>query len=321
MIDRSPSPIFAVALLALAFAAPALAQSSDLFTTKTANGPAFAGADLGYSISVINAGPDDSAAVTLLDVVPTNTTFVSFSAPSGWSCTTPAPGGTGLVQCSAPTLEIDITASFTLVVNIDDTVPSMSQIFNSANAQTSTDPNTFNNTGQADTFVLAIADVAIEKTATPPAVVAGESLTYGITLTNLGPSNSGATSFSDPLPAGTSFVSLVSPPGWSCSTPPVGSGGQVACSIATLSAGSAVFTLVVEVDPAAAPGSTLSNTVTASSRTGDPNIANSSATAEATVLAPTGGPAPLVEVPALGAAGLLALALLIAALALFKLRR
>lgn len=320
MIDRSPSPILAVALLALAFAAPARAQTSDLVTTKTANGPAFAGANLGYSISVINAGPDDSAAVSLLDVVPTNTTFVSFSAPSGWTCTTPAVGGTGFVQCSAPTLEIDITASFTLVVNIDDTVPTMSQIFNSATAQTSTDPIPFNNTGQADTFVLASADIAMEKTASPEAVAAGENLTYGITLTNLGPSNSGATAFSDPLPAGTSFVSLASPPGWSCSTPPVGSGGTVSCSIATLSAGSASFTLVVEVDPAAAPGSTLSNTATASSTTGDPNIANSSATAEAAVL-PTGGPAPLVEVPALGDGGLVALFLLLAALAVSRLRR
>jgi uncharacterized repeat protein (TIGR01451 family) len=291
---------------------------SDIVVEKTAPQVVFAGNDLTYSIRVRNTGESDSGPVTMFDGVPSLTTFVSFAAAPGWACTTPAAGGTGLISCSGPGLEAHEFADFTLVVRVNENMNPNLQIFNTATAQSaSPDPDTSNNAGRAETFVLLLSDLSIEKTASPEAVAAGEHLTYEITLTNSGPTNSGTTTFADPLPAGTGFVSLAAPAGWSCTTPAVGSGGTVSCSRATFSAGSAAFTLVVEVDGSAAPGSTLSNTVTATSTNGGPD----SATATATVVEPTGGPAPVVEVPALGARGLAALVLLLAALALFKLRR
>ena len=56
----------------------------------------------------------------------------------------------------------------------------------------------------------------------PNPVVAGQNLTYTITVTNNGPDAADAVSLSDTLPAGTTFVSLASPGGWSCTTPAVG---------------------------------------------------------------------------------------------------
>ncbi|HET8796740.1 MAG TPA: hypothetical protein VFO89_03575, partial [Thermoanaerobaculia bacterium] len=132
---------------------------------------------------------------------------------------------------------------------------------------------------------FATADLAITKTDSPDPVIAGESLTYSITVTNNGPDPASSASWSDTLPAGTTFVSLSSPGGWSCTTPAVGANGTVSCSIASLGAGSANFTLVVAVSPSVAAATVLSNTATVTSSTADGNSANNSATATTTVAA------------------------------------
>jgi uncharacterized repeat protein (TIGR01451 family) len=321
MIDRGPISVLATVLSALTLAIPADGQVSDLIVTKTSNpSGVFAGENVTYSIVVDNFGPDDSAAIGLTDTLASNTTFVSLVSSPGWSCSTPAVGSSGTVFCTSPGLAAETLASFTLVAQVRPTVPFLTQIFNSASTSCATDPIPINNLGTTSIFVGSSADLSIAKTASPDPVEAGENLSYEITLTNDGPSVSNGAAFSDPLPAGTSFVSLSSPAGWSCTTPAVGSGGTVDCSNpAPFFAGSAVFILDVQVDPAAAPGSTIGNTVTAIS-TNDPDGDDRVATATAAVVEPTGGPAPVVEVPALGPRGLAALVLLLAALALFKLR-
>jgi uncharacterized protein len=130
-----------------------------------------------------------------------------------------------------------------------------------------------------------VADLEITNVDSPDPVVAGNNLTYTITVTNAGPDPAVAASLSDTLPAGTTFVSLASPGGWSCTTPAVGAGGTVSCSLASMNVGSAVFTLVVAVDVGAS--GIVSNTATITSSTSDPAPANNSATANTTVNAPT----------------------------------
>lgn len=65
-----------------------------------------------------NAGPEAAADVALSDSVPADTTFVSLTAPAGWTCVTPAAGGTGTISCTNPSLAMGTAASFTLVVNV-----------------------------------------------------------------------------------------------------------------------------------------------------------------------------------------------------------
>ncbi|MEO8670321.1 MAG: ExeM/NucH family extracellular endonuclease [Tahibacter sp.] len=129
--------------------------------------------------------------------------------------------------------------------------------------------------------LFKVADVSITKTDSPDPVIAGNNLTYTITVSNNGPDAANTASWSDTLPAGTSFVSLSSPGGWSCTTPAVGAGGGVSCSNPTFAVGSGVFTLIVAVSPSST--GTLSNTATVTSATPDPNSANNSATATTTV--------------------------------------
>jgi hypothetical protein len=129
------------------------------------------------------------------------------------------------------------------------------------------------------------ADLAVTKVDTPDPVTAGMNLAYTITVTNNGPDAAATASFSDTLPAGTTFVSLVSPGGWSCTTPAVGAAGIVSCSDPSLAVGSAAFTLTVAVAPGVVAGTVFSNTAIATSSTADGTPANNSATATTTVSA------------------------------------
>ncbi|MDL1949233.1 DUF11 domain-containing protein, partial [Acidobacteria bacterium ACD] len=127
------------------------------------------------------------------------------------------------------------------------------------------------------------ADLSITKTDSPDPVVAGTDLTYTVTVTNAGPAAATNASWTDTLPAGTTFVDLPAT-GWTCTTPAVGSGGTVSCSFASFPSGfSTIFTLTVHVDGCVADSTVLSNTATVSTTTGDPNAGNDSATATTTV--------------------------------------
>lgn len=129
--------------------------------------------------------------------------------------------------------------------------------------------------GESD-LSIAIADA-------PDPAIAGTTLAYTVTITNAGPNAAVAASWSDTLPAGTGFASLTGAAGWSCTTPAIGAGGTIACSNASFAPGSAMFTLEVDLDPALAAGSVLSNTATTSSANADPQPGDNSATATTTI--------------------------------------
>ncbi len=93
--------------------------SADLVITKSASpSPAVPGANLTYSIFVVNCGPAVATNVSVSDPIPTGTTFVSASQTSGPTFTlgTPPVGGTGTFMATIPTLSANATASFQLVV-------------------------------------------------------------------------------------------------------------------------------------------------------------------------------------------------------------
>src|SRR4029078_2334995 len=97
-------------------------------------------------------------------------------------------------------------------------------------------------------YLAGAASLSVVKTDSPDAVAAGGDLTYTITATNAGPSIATTVTVGDGLPAGTTFLSLPSPAGWSCPTPPVGGTGAVNCTNPSVATGDSVFTLVVKVD-------------------------------------------------------------------------
>ena len=129
----------------------------------------------------------------------------------------------------------------------------------------------------------AQADLQVSKVDGFDPVAAGNAQFYIITLTNAGPSSAAAVTLEDELPAGTTFVSLEAPPGWTCTTPAVGSGGTVSCEIDTLDPISEIFTLTVLFDVGLTPGTIVTNVATASSETPEGNQGDETGSASSTV--------------------------------------
>ena len=128
------------------------------------------------------------------------------------------------------------------------------------------------------------ADMAVTKTADADQAPAGSDVTYTITVYDNGPDNADNATLTDTLPSGTTFVSLSSPAGWTCSTPNVGSGGTVICTYPSLPVtGGDIFTLVVNIPSNTSPGTTFTNKATVSSTTFDPSDENNEASAATTV--------------------------------------
>src|SRR5439155_17829678 len=91
------------------------------------------------------------------------------------------------------------------------------------------DTNASNNSDTKSTSVTTQADLSVSKTGAA-SIPTDSDLTYTITLTNNGPSDAQTVSLSDPLPAGTTFVSETHPGGFLAVRPPRGTNdtGRVA---------------------------------------------------------------------------------------------
>lgn len=104
------------------------------------------GDDVIFTINAGNAGPASAANVVMATSVPANTTLQALASPSGWSCSAPAQGGTGSINCSNPSLIVGATASFSLTVRINTSVAGGVSISNSGQISSSTlDPLSTNN--------------------------------------------------------------------------------------------------------------------------------------------------------------------------------
>lgn len=269
-----------------ATASTTVSAMADLAVNKTGPATANAGTDITYSINLTNGGPSSAQNVSLTDVVPANTTFVSASQTSGpaFSCTFPSAGGTGTVTCTLASFASGASAAFSLTVHINPGATGAA-ITNTANVTTtSTDPNPNNNTSTANTTATGSADIAVVKTAVA-AATAGSNVTYNINVTNNGPSDAASVTMTDTLPPNTTFVSESQPSGplFVCTNPSVGGTGTVSCSIATLTSGTtATFSIVVQIAPAAPVGPS-SNTAMVVTSSADPNPANNSSTAVTTI--------------------------------------
>jgi uncharacterized repeat protein (TIGR01451 family) len=282
--------LFASLLLA-AVAIPVAAQAqADLVVTKTGTpDPVLAGSNLIYTITVTNDGPDAAADVTLTDDLPASTAFVSFTAPAGWTATTPATGGTGTITAANPSLAAGATGSFTLVITINSATPGGAVVTNTATIGSSTaDPDPDNNSSKevVDLAVLR-ADLAVSESDSQDPILAGNNLAYTVAVINNGPNDAGDVTLTDVIPANTTFVSFTAPAGWTVTTPAVGGTGTVTAinpSLAAAVTGS--FTLVLSVNPGTWVGGMLTNTATIASSTTDPDPGNNSATETTDVRSP-----------------------------------
>ena len=205
---RTPFTVAIAAFaLGLALCGPLAAGSvADLSVAKVGNDPVPAGTIQGYVITVTNDGPDAAINVHLLDAVPAGTTFQSFFAPSGWTATTPPPGGTGTIDAVNPTFAPG-TATFQLNVTVDPAAPNGTTITNTATVSSDTmDPDSDDLVATETTTVVPHADLAAFKSASPDPVVAGNDLVYTIFFINNGPNAALNAELLESTPVGTTFV-------------------------------------------------------------------------------------------------------------------
>jgi uncharacterized repeat protein (TIGR01451 family) len=220
--------------------------------------------DLTFTVTVSNSGPSPASNVVATLPIPASATFVSASSTSG----TTTFGG-GQVTASLGSLASGVSATVTVVVqaNAIGTLSATAQV-----SSDNIDPNTGNNSASTSVAVVAAADLSAGLSASSAEIADGVDFTYTVTVTNLGPSDDSNVAISDALPAGVAFVSAFSDQG----VAPTFSNGVVGLALPSFPAG-ATATLTIKVNPTAAPGSSVKNTISATGQVFDPISANDSA--------------------------------------------
>ena len=272
---------------------------TDLSVTNVVSAPAIqAGNNVTFTQSVTNNGPTAADGVVYMAPIPASCTFVSMSVPAGWTCITPAPGGTGVVICTTPTLANAATANFSLVVNAFSGTPA-GYIVSETNSVSSNTPdsNPANNKATATTIIEAavnadtFADMAVTIAESTSVPVPGANIVYTNTISNLGSFTANVPTFTMNVPANMTFQSMPAPPaGWTCITPPVNGTGTISCSGTTMASGASFnLPITMKVNAGATPGTALSATSSVSSSSRDPYLPNNTASIPATVVAAGSG--------------------------------
>ena len=245
--------------------------SADLSIVKTHLGTMLAGTNDTYRLVVTNNGPSDANNAKVTDTLPAGLSFVSYTAPAGWSCSASGQD----ITCTKTVFAFQASDTIDVVVSIASDVTGT--ITNTAHITADTpDPILSNNTSTDSSTATGAADLSITKSHTGTAV-AGQNITYTVKVHNGGPSNSpGDIVVNDTLPAGMSFVSA-SGSGWYCAH---SSNVDITCTLsAGIHAGADApdITVVASIDASVLPG-TLVNTAAVSGPLTDPDPTNNTTT-------------------------------------------
>jgi LPXTG-site transpeptidase (sortase) family protein len=203
------------------------------------------GDTLSYTLDYQNAGNSLASGVVISETVPDNTTFNAGASSAGWSCAGGSPAGTSC-QFSVGDVDIGESGSVTFAVTIDNPVPAgITQIDNTASiaddGSHGSEADLANNSDDETTPLTAVPDLRITKDDGVTIVSPGTTLTYTLTIENVG--NQGATGVevTDTIPTNTTYVSS--------SASGSESGGVVSWPAFDLAAGdAAIFTVAVDVD-------------------------------------------------------------------------
>ena len=256
---------------------------ANLALTKVGNpNPVVGGAQITYTLTASNAGPNDGGAMVVTDSLPPSVAFVSATG-TDWTCGHAA----GTVTCNRPgTLAVGaIAAPITIVGTVN---ASGGTVTNSATVAPAfggvADPDTSDNSTTVDTTVTPGADVRIAQkvvlSATP--IVAGADVSFRIDPRNGGPAVATSVTVTDPLPAGWTYLSADGP-GWACGA----TANVVSCTRASMAVGATDDTTVVARAPDTATvgsGASYVNTASIAATSDDPDTGNNSASVTVNVL-------------------------------------
>jgi uncharacterized repeat protein (TIGR01451 family) len=236
---------------------------ADVSIVKTGPTAVTPGTTVTYSLVVTNNGSNAAPDVSVADPTPPGLTFVA----NAGACTTPFPCALGTL---APAQSVAIVSTFAVPAGYTTPNP----IVNTATVSTTaTDPDPTDNTATASTTLgPPRADLAITK-GRPLRRSLGAFLTYGIVVTNQGPSDAASVVVADPTPAGLTFVSNAG----ACTT-------AFPCALGSIPAGQSRTITSTYLVPSNYTGpDPILNTATASSTATDPDLTNNADTASTDV--------------------------------------
>ena len=239
---------------------------ADLAVKKSLDqGSILAGGPFSYTIEITNLGPSvASAPISLTDTLPaqvdagtpvvlSDTTNCSYTAPTV-SCT---------YNADQPVNGTPLTLTISGAMRSDAGAVAL----NTASITSIDDPNGANDSSAASATIEFNADLVAAKTFADATLIAGQTTTFTMSVTNRGPSDAVDVSLVDDLPAGMTVVSA-SPDLGTCD---ISDPSKVDCTVGTLvDAATASVVVEVAIDPDQAAGPMM-NAVTASATTPDRN--------------------------------------------------
>lgn len=230
---------------------------ADVSISKTGPATASAATNVGYDLTVSNAGPNPATNVVVTDTLPAGATLVG--ATGGGIL-----AGNVVTWPTIASLAVGAPVTFTVTLSFA-AGGSFSNV--AAATSSSADPSLANNRAVAVTTVAAVADVVTTK-AGSVRVAAGANAVYTVTATNNGPDAATAVVITDTLPAGATFVSATG------SGAP--SGAVVTWPAVTIANGG---TVSFDVTVTFAAGGSYQNIAASTSPTPDPTVANNDGSA------------------------------------------
>lgn len=183
------------------------------------------GEQIGFTIKVTNPGTGVATGVTITDELPA-TDVITWGVPAGSHDTCALDEETGVVECGpvdldgGETLELQITGATSA-----DACGEVENIasFGSDNA----------NEGEDGAIVTILCpDVVVEKTAGTGEVSAGDTISFTMTMTNLGPGVAYGAALTDTLPTNAGLGWTIAESDATCSI----DGGVLSCEFGTLEA-------------------------------------------------------------------------------------
>ena len=266
---------------------------ADLVVTKS-NGvhSVVPGTEVTYTVVVTNRGPRAVTGATVSDPIPLLLVDPSQRLPSfaglTWTCVASAGsrcpvGGTGNVLATVDLL-VGGTATFTLRGRVapaaTGTLVNTATVIAPAEVL---DPLPGNNSATDTDRLTPPADLRITKTDHVTGTAPGGLLLYTLVVTNTGPSAVTGARVVDPVPTALTGVTwtCTASPGSRC---PAAGTGAIDVTVDLLAGGTATFTILATVDPAATGTLVNQATVTGPPGTVDPDGSNNTATEPTEIL-------------------------------------
>lgn len=252
--------------------APAnVAEAADLTVTGSAPATTQVGDQLTYSFDAKNAGPDTAQSAVATVTLPPGVAFVS--GPAG--CT--ASGS--VVTCDLGDIAVGGDADFDITVTVPSGAEASTLLASATVTSATAVPASDTATTSAQSQVAPTADLGVSVSAPGQATAPGQ-ISWTVEVTNNGPSDDTGVVLTDTAPAGVTSISASGQQG-SCSV----SGATVTCAIGALASGAGTTVTITGQLPAAAVGSTITDSAAVSGDVQDLVSSNDTATAPTTVVA------------------------------------